>query len=69
MLYAVAKYQVEEEPRELFFFREGSTVLWNVREEEAANVLAFIKPYEDNPYDEMLVLSEKESMPYKYLER
>jgi len=69
VLYAVAKYQVEEEPRELFFFREGSTVLWNVREEEAANVLAFIKPYEDNPYDEMLVLSEKESMPYKYLER
>lgn len=46
VLYATAKYQVGNEPRELYFFREGTVILWNFSDMESSNILSFLKNYE-----------------------
>lgn len=46
VLYAVAKYQVGKEPRDIFFFREGTVIMWNFSDMESSNILAFLKNYE-----------------------
>lgn len=46
VLYAVAKYQVGSEPRDIYFFREGTVVMWNCSDMESSNVLQFLKNYE-----------------------
>lgn len=68
VLHAVAKYQVDQEPREIFFFREGSVVLWNVGDLEGGNVLGFLRQYEQDGYSDTLIQSECEFMNYKYQE-
>lgn len=47
VLYATAKYQVESEPRGIFFFREGTVVMWNCSDMESSNILGFLKNYEE----------------------
>lgn len=66
VVHAVAKYQVDQEPREIFFFREGSVVLWNVTELESSNVLNFVREFELDSYSESLVQQECEIMTYKH---
>uniref|UniRef100_T1H4N9 DUF155 domain-containing protein n=1 Tax=Megaselia scalaris TaxID=36166 RepID=T1H4N9_MEGSC len=46
VLYVTANYQVDNEPRDIFFFREGSVVLWNCNEIESNNVLSFLRSFE-----------------------
>lgn len=46
VLYATAKYQVENEPRGIYFFREGTVVMWNCSDMECSNVLGFLKGFE-----------------------
>lgn len=65
---AVAKYRVDREPREIFFFREGSVVLWNTNDLENSNVLGFLKRYEQDGYSEKMVQSESEYMNYRHQE-
>lgn len=65
---AVAKYQVDREPREIFFFREGSVIFWNVSDLESSNVLGFLKNYEQDGYSEGLIYGECEFMNYRYQE-
>lgn len=65
VVHAIAKYQVEEEAREIFFFREGSVVLWNTSDLENSNVLNFLKQYEQDGYSDVLVQNECEFMKYK----
>lgn len=67
VLYVRAKYNVEEEPRDVFFFREGSVVLWNCTELESANILKFLKQFELGSYDWRDVVNEKEFMNYNYM--
>lgn len=67
VLYVTAKYMVNGEARDIFFFREGSVVMWNFNELEANNVLSFLKPYEKDSYLEPLVKGESEIMPYTYV--
>lgn len=66
VLHVRAKYQVENEPHEIFFFREGSVVLWNCSEEETGNLLRELKVFEINSNDEDDIMAESESMLYKY---
>lgn len=68
VLYASAKYQVGEEPRELFFFREGSVVFWNFPEIERKAVLQFLKPHEQHAYSSSLVDQEVEALEFVYHE-
>lgn len=67
VLYVTAKYQVGEEVRDIFFFREGSVVMWNFNDIETNNVLSFLRPFEKDPYIRILVRSESEVMPYTYI--
>lgn len=64
VVHVAARYEVGDEPREIYFFREGTTVFWNVPELESGNVLSFIRQFEENSYDERLVHDESEVMPY-----
>ncbi len=68
-LYVSAKYEVDEEPREIFFFREGSVVLWNCPELECGNVLKELLRFEMDSYDKNLVQDESEWMSYDYGEK
>lgn len=68
VVHAVAKIQVASEPREIFFFREGSVVLWNVTDLESSNVLSFLRKYENDSYTDKLVQMEVEIMNYKHQE-
>lgn len=65
-LYVTAKYQVGNEPRDIFFFREGTVVLWNTTELESSNVLTFLKEFELDTYDDHLIQGESELMQYNY---
>lgn len=71
VLYVSAKYQVgkEKEPRDIFFFREGTCVLWNTNDLESSNVLQFLKEYETKGYSQvrirghmLSILSSKDTM-------
>ncbi|KAK4877888.1 hypothetical protein RN001_010394 [Aquatica leii] len=66
VLHAFAKYQVGKEPREIFFFREGSVVMWNITDLESSNLLSFLKRYEQDAYSERLVQGEIELMNYRH---
>ncbi|XP_015512535.1 required for meiotic nuclear division protein 1 homolog [Neodiprion lecontei] len=68
VIHAVAKYEVETEPREVYFFREGTVVFWNMSELESGNLLRFLKSYEQHSYADKLVQSESELMLYTHLE-
>jgi len=39
VIHMSAKYPVGKEPREIFYFREGAVVFWNVPYLERVNVL------------------------------
>lgn len=68
VLYVVAQYPIGEAVvRDMFFFREGAVVMWNFNDIEINNVLAFLKPFEKDPYIRQLVVSESEVMPYTYV--
>ncbi|XP_031835232.1 required for meiotic nuclear division protein 1 homolog isoform X6 [Nomia melanderi] len=66
VIHATARYEIEFEPREVFFFREGTVVMWNISELEYGNIVNFLKKYEDNPYAESTVQLERETMTYTY---
>ncbi|XP_068972865.1 required for meiotic nuclear division protein 1 homolog [Bombus flavifrons] len=65
VIHAVAKFDNCEQ-REVFFFREGTIVAWNISELECENILEFLKKYEQNRYMEYIVKSESEVMCYCY---
>lgn len=46
VLFAVAKYQVGNEQRGIYFFREGTVVMWNFSDMESSNILNFLKNFE-----------------------
>lgn len=66
VIYAVANYQVSNETRQIYFFREGSVVFWNIPELECISVLDFLKRYQIGSYNKNLVLEEKEMLTYSY---
>ncbi|KAL3191618.1 hypothetical protein MRX96_059711 [Rhipicephalus microplus] len=73
VLYASAKYQVSEESRELFIFREGSVVFWNFPRnrgnfDNRKAVLKFLKPHEEHSYSSSLVNQEVEALEFTYHE-
>lgn len=65
-LYATAKIKFGDEPRDIFFFREGSVVLWNCPELECSNVLAHLKQFEIDAYNPALIAEESDCMAYNY---
>ncbi|XP_015174587.1 PREDICTED: required for meiotic nuclear division protein 1 homolog [Polistes dominula] len=68
VIYATAKYEVGHEPRELYFFREGTVVMWNIPDLESGNILKFLKNFEESSYTSELIHAESEVMTYTYTE-
>ena len=68
VIHAIPKYEVASEPREIYFFREGTVVMWNIRDLELTNILNFLKNFEENSYSNALVQAEGEIMRYSYAE-
>lgn len=65
-LHLEAKYKVNNEPREVLLFREGSVVFWNMQEEEQQTLLNYIRPYQSGTYDELLTKEELEKFEFTY---
>ncbi|XP_064459837.1 required for meiotic nuclear division protein 1 homolog [Ornithodoros turicata] len=63
---ATAKYELNEEHRDLFIFKEGSVVFWNFPELERKSVLHLLKAYEVDSYSAALVEEETESLEYTF---
>lgn len=68
VLHVRSKYNVEPEPRDIFFFRVGSVVLWNCSEPEVKTILRNLKQFEISPYNDKMVKEENEIMNYAYTE-
>lgn len=64
VLHVRSKYNIEPEPRDIFFFREGSVVMWNCSEPEANTVLRNLRQFEISPYRSDVISNEKEVMNY-----
>ncbi|XP_064612787.1 required for meiotic nuclear division protein 1 homolog isoform X2 [Liolophura sinensis] len=68
-LYVCAKYKVDETQREVFFFREGCAVFWNMPETERAEVLKFVEKFSENVYSVSLIEHELEKMDFVYTQK
>ncbi|XP_037092687.1 required for meiotic nuclear division protein 1 homolog [Pollicipes pollicipes] len=68
VLHVAARYTLGAEPREIYLFREGTVVFWNVPELERRSVLDFLRQFEEGSYDSATVEEESDSMPYSYTE-
>jgi len=68
VLHVSARYTLGAEPREIYLFREGTVVFWNVPELERRQVLQFLPGFEEGSYAADTVDQESESMPYSYTE-
>lgn len=66
VLHVRGKYEIDSEPRDIFFFREGSVVLWNCTELETSNIIQYLHQFEVNSYNEEDVINENELMTYAY---
>ena len=64
----VEAYHISEEPREIYFFRDGATIFWNVSEVERKSILSFLSTYEIGSYQPDVVEEESESLSYSYFE-
>ena len=62
----VEKYHILQEPREIYFFKDGATIFWNVPKLERNNVLKFLHNYEISSYDRETVEEELECLSYSY---
>ncbi|XP_070573314.1 required for meiotic nuclear division protein 1 homolog [Ptychodera flava] len=57
------------EPGEIFFFREGSAVFWNVQDLTMKKVLRILSKHEISAYEVALVNWENEQMQYRYIDQ
>jgi len=66
-VYVTNKYNLDgdEKTKEIFFFKVGCVVFWNVPDLERNTVLKFLRPFSDDCYEEDVVFEESEMMSYK----
>lgn len=69
VIHAVPKYEVDQKEKDIFFFREGTVVMWNIPELESGNVLQLLRCHEESSYSRSMVQSECEIMPYTYTDK
>jgi len=63
-LYITNQLQVDVQTREIFIFKDGCVVFWNVPELERDSVLRFVKAYGEDCYEDQLIFDESEMMNY-----
>ena len=52
--------------QEIFFFKDGNVIFWNIPELERNSVLSFLADYCVERYEEDLIYEESEMMNYTY---
>ncbi|KAK6191968.1 hypothetical protein SNE40_003531 [Patella caerulea] len=67
-IYVKANYAVNGNSREIFFFKEGSVVFWNLPTTERNEVIRFVQKHCQDPYDISLSLHENERMEFQLSE-
>eukprot|EP00088_Acartia_fossae_P051217 TRINITY_DN5754_c0_g1_i4.p1 TRINITY_DN5754_c0_g1~~TRINITY_DN5754_c0_g1_i4.p1 ORF type:complete len:468 (-),score=102.94 TRINITY_DN5754_c0_g1_i4:422-1825(-) len=60
--------EVDDLSKEIFFFKDGNVIFWNVPELERNNVLKFLARYSIQGYDEDLIHEESELMNFTFTE-
>ncbi|XP_014788742.1 required for meiotic nuclear division protein 1 homolog [Octopus bimaculoides] len=65
-LHLKAVYKIDNKEREIFLFREGAIVFWNMSVTERNEVLHSIEKYSASPYASSLYLTENECLKYDY---
>jgi len=66
-VFVTNKYNLDgdEKTKEIFFFKVGCVVFWNVPELERNSVLKFLRTFSDDSYEEDVIFEESEMMSYK----
>jgi len=66
-IYAANKYQTnnDAQSKEIFFFKDGNVIFWNVPELERNSVLKYLANFSVEEFDEDLIYEESEMMNYK----
>uniref|UniRef100_A0A8R1HM59 DUF155 domain-containing protein n=1 Tax=Caenorhabditis japonica TaxID=281687 RepID=A0A8R1HM59_CAEJA len=71
-LHLVKKLEYTINPAELseiFVFRDGVVVFWNVDSSQRSQILRELERYAEAPYDSMIVMDEQDRMFYKFSEQ
>ncbi|CAI5444408.1 unnamed protein product [Caenorhabditis angaria] len=71
-LHFVKKLEYTINPGELseiYVFRDGVVVFWNVESSQRSQVLRELERYAESPYDSMIVMDEQDRMFYKFSEQ
>lgn len=66
VLMVTAKYKVNDEAREAFFFRDGGVAFWHMSESERHDLWHLARSFAVNPYDHRLIMEESESLSVLY---
>ncbi|CAG5130057.1 unnamed protein product [Candidula unifasciata] len=65
-LHVRGKYNVEQRPKEIFVFEDGSVIFWCVPEIERGTFLKMLGKFSQGSYTPSLVLYEREEMDFTY---
>lgn len=69
VLHVLGQYKITPEERQIYFFRDGAIVFWNVSELERINVLTYISRFAlGSTVSKATVEEQSESFPYLYSE-
>ncbi|XP_053375716.1 required for meiotic nuclear division protein 1 homolog [Mercenaria mercenaria] len=66
VLMVVAKYKVDGQSREAFFFSDGGVAFWHMSESERHDLWKLARSFAVNPYDHHLIVEESENLSVVY---
>ncbi|KAM4039951.1 required for meiotic nuclear division protein 1 homolog [Anomaloglossus baeobatrachus] len=66
LLVGVENVSKEQDSGEIFFFREGAVVFWNIEEKTMKRVMQILEGHEIQPYEVALVHWENEEINYTF---
>jgi len=66
-MHVEAAYKVNDQNREIFFFREGGVVFWNVPDQnERDDILKLMRAHQKDSYDLSVIHEESDQLNYRY---
>jgi glutathione synthase len=65
-LHVEAQISTNDEPKRIFFFREGSIVFWNVPDSEQSDWLVRVRSHQEGSYDDHMTREEQETLEFTY---
>jgi len=68
-MHLAVKQENGGESQDVFIFREGAVVAWNLPEIDVEALLSLVKKHQTGEYSENIIRSESESMNYTYSDK